>query len=632
MIKTSGDLRFYRISWSVFSCLLLLMCSVSQIWAEQNKWEWPVPSIVSGTRYRATVPNTLDLAERAEIALNVLTGALDPDYNYELYFYTSFRFQPPFMCHERTGLPTNNPKFAEALPMMRVMCGSNLNRDIETHMMEYMVTKATGKDGLYYSIKDDRPWHGTDEDFANVYGNTRYVLAMLAWYYMTDDKLWKERVDRTIDRLSEIALYKDDYAYYPVSNIGEWFSWGRKTGWLEKTEPITGEPGEHPTVLYVGPVLRGLAKAAEITDNSNIRELGDKLVPFVKKSRHWQAEKESPFVDGVSHARWHFHFHGWVAALRGLLNYATLTHDVDLMEFARDGYDYARNFGIARIGWFPEKTNSKAECETCCIADMVAISIKLCDAGIGDYWDDVERIVRNQLVEQQYINKDYLTTVSKTGPVRKVNSPQETGENVIERNLGGFAGRAKVDHDTNPWNMHCCTGNGADALYYAWEAITRFNDGVAQVNLLLNRASAWMDIDSYLPYEGKVVLKNKKAKMASVRIPRWVEKSKVEVERLSGVVKPTWVGNNLLCNDLAADEEITISFPMQERIEKAALYGVEYTLTLRGNTVVDIKPGSTPEEYLKAGCYPFYVRDDMKGIKAPMKTKERFVSSVILPW
>ena len=27
-------------------------------------------------------------------------------------------------------------------------------------------------------------------------------------------------------------------------------------------------------------------------------------------------------------------------------------------------------------------------------------------------------------------------------------------------------------------------------------------------NLLLNRASPWMDIDSYIPYEGKVVLKN----------------------------------------------------------------------------------------------------------------------------
>ena len=622
---------------TVLTIILILSLSSllpvhAQILAGQSKWKWPVPSEVQGIRYEATVPNTLDLAERAEISLNVLAGALDPDYNYEIYFYTSFRFQPPFMVHDRTGLPTNNPKFAESFPMMRVMCGSNSNRDIETHMMEYMVSKATGEDGLYYSLKQNRPWHKADEDFANVYGNTRYILAMLAWYSMTGDEIWKERVDKVIDRLTEIALYKDDYAYYPVSNIGEWFSWGRKTGWLQKTEPITGAPGEHPTVLYIGPVLRGLAKAAEITDNKNIRGLGDKLVPFIKKPRHWQAEQESAFVDGPGLAHWHFHFHGWVAALRGLLNYAMLTGDTDLMEFVRDGYDYGRNYGIARIGWFPELTNKNAECETCCIADMVAISIKLCDAGVGDYWDDVDRYVRNQLVEQQYINKDYLTKVSEAGPVHKVDRPRETDENVIERNLGGFAGRAMVDHDTDPWNMHCCTANGSQALYYAWEAITRFNDGMAQVNLLLNRASPWMDIDSYLPYEGKVVLKNKKAKMVSVRIPRWVDKNKVKVKRKAGVMKPMWSGSNLICNGLDADEEITVTFPIQERIEKAKLYDKEYTFTFRGNTVVDVKPGSTPQEYLKAGYYPFYVRDHMRAEKAPMKTKERFISPVILPW
>ena len=31
------------------------------------------------------------------------------------------------------------------------------------------------------------------------------------------------------------------------------------------------------------------------------------------------------------------------------------------------------------------------------------------------------------------------------------------------------------------------------------------------MNLLLNRASPWIDVDSYLPYEGRVQLKNKTA-------------------------------------------------------------------------------------------------------------------------
>ena len=53
-------------------------------------------------------------------------------------------------------------------------------------------------------------------------------------------------------------------------------------------------------------------------------------------------------------------------------------------------------------------------------------------------------------------------------------------------------------------------------------------DGVAQVNLLLNRASPWLDVDSCLPYEGKVVIRNKTAKRLYVRIPLWVNKREVQ--------------------------------------------------------------------------------------------------------
>jgi len=603
--------------------LPLLLCSVAVAASKEGptQWTWPVPKPVPGTWYEATVPDTLDLAERAEISLKVLTGALDPGANYEIYFYVRFRAKPPFMVHERTGLPTNNPKFAESIPMMRVMCGSDYNRQIETRMMECMVS-ATGEDGLYYALKRNRPWHGADEDFANLYGNVRFMLSMIAWHHLTGDAVWKGRIDTLVNRLAKIAAYKDDYAFYPTSNIGEWFSYGRKTGWLTNEEP-----SGHPTVLYIGPVLRGLARSLEVSDNPKAHELADRLSRFIIKPGHWQPEVVAKHVNGASRAQWKLHFHGWVAALRGLLRHAMLTGDADLMEFVRDGYDYSRSFGIPRIGFFPEITTEKTGCESCCIADMVALAIRLCDAGVGDYWDDVDRYVRNHLVEQQFIDANLLKKCSETGGSHKAQGPQETSDRVIERNLGCFAGRGMVDHDPNPAIMHCCTGNGTQALYYAWESIIRCNNGVAQVNLLLNRASPWMDVDSYLPYEGKVVLRNKQAKTVSVRIPRWVDRSKVRMERSDRVQAPVWSGRNVLCTDLASDAVITISFPAQERIEKAVLYGTEYTFTFRGNTVVDVKPRSRPP-----GCYPMYVRDHMQADKAPMKTKRRFVSRVILPW
>ncbi len=50
----------------------------------------------------------------------------------------------------------------------------------------------------------------------------------------------------------------------------------------------------------------------------------------------------------------------------------------------------------------------------------------------------------------------------------------------------------------------CCPGNANHALFYTWESIVRADEnGHATINLLLNRASRWLDIDSYLPYEAK---------------------------------------------------------------------------------------------------------------------------------
>ena len=141
----------------------------------------------AGQSYEATVPDTLDLADRAGLAINGLTGSLDVKADYEIYFRVHYTRNPAVMYHEGTGLPTNNPKFAEALPQMRIMSGSDLNQDIEKGMMDYMVS-CIGKDGLYYAKIEGKPWLGerggltnpADEDFANVYGNSRMMLAMMA--------------------------------------------------------------------------------------------------------------------------------------------------------------------------------------------------------------------------------------------------------------------------------------------------------------------------------------------------------------------------------------------------------------------------------------------------------------------
>src|SRR5262249_33303385 len=136
----------------------------------------------------------------------------------------------------------------------------------------------------------------------------------------------------------------------------------------------------------------------------------------------------------------------------------------------------------------------------------------------------------------------------------------------------------------------CCSANGAMGLYYAWHGITRFDQGIATVNLFLNRASSWMDVDSYLPYEGKVVLRNKQATSANVRVPAWVESSNLKTFVNDRETKPSRVGNYLLFQQLKKGDELRLEFPVPATTDKYTIAGKQYTLTFRGSTLVDISP------------------------------------------
>ena len=76
--------------------------------------------------------------------------------------------------------------------------------------------------------------------------------------------------------------------------------------------------------------------------------------------------------------------------------------------------------------------------ETCGVADMIALAIRLSEAGIGDYWDHVDHYVRNHLVECQLLRRDLLEEIIASAPAYEVDPTTETPENVLERNIGSF--------------------------------------------------------------------------------------------------------------------------------------------------------------------------------------------------
>jgi hypothetical protein len=506
--------------------------------------------------------------------------------------------------------------------------------------------EAIGDDGLYYAMTShDRPWHEgvghmyppVGEDFANTYGNARMLLALMAWHARNPDPgLWSD-MGRMAHGLADMAIDRGDYAYYPDGRIGEAFSRPR-SGWRDTTEPVEEKMGaEGSMFMYHGGQIRALSRWHAMSGDRRSLETAGKLVRFVMQQKFWGVEDETPAQRGAAHGHFHGHFHAHLALLRGLLEYAGVTRDRRIMDFVREGYEYARHFGVPQLGWFAHT----GWCEGCTLGDMVALAIRLSDAGLGDYWEDAEQIVRNSLAEQQLVDPARLKQASDSGVAREDgwsgqlgpftphpgNLPgQSLSEGVLERAVGTFAGCSKPDGVPYLWVMQCCTGNGTQGLYYAWEGIARERRGLLQVNLLLNRASPWADIESSLPHEGRLVVRSRSAERVAVHMPRWVAPGDAGLKVRGASGDAQWIGRYLVA-PVNSGRPLEIEFPLHQETVSYTIDGTAYTCRFRGNDLLAIEPRSSAP-----GCYPLYVDRSRAAGPASTRAVERYVTKTILPW
>ena len=173
-------------------------------------------------------------------------------------------------------------------------------------------------------------------------------------------------------------------------------------------------------------------------------------------------------------------------------------------------------------------------------------------------------------------------------------------------------------------------------------------ESAAQVNLLLNRASPWLDVDSHLPYEGRVVIRNKTARTVAVRLPGWVDRGAVE-SRVGGQrAEPSRVANYLVFSGVREGDELTVEFPMMEETVEytvadgvyadgaggATLPATRYRCHFKGNTLVDIAPrdGRKHLSRPKQEPYPIYLRDHYRADRAPMRRATRYVAPFVIRW
>ena len=602
----------------------------------------PIEAVLEGERYQASVPDTLDLASRMDLAINALVNAFVPSERWALAFNVDFSQRPPllFVNHSTDAWLNIPAKFIEALVNCRLASGSN--RDLEADR-KIIATQLglIGEDGLSYAPEGAVPGLTTYPDgsqergYSEIWGEGRLLLALSMLAQVDDDPRWVEIGKKKVDRLLELTKEKDGYRYFwrgrfypgdsPPADATE-------PAGLDQGGSLADRDAAFSVIYSIGAAGHGSGLFYRVTGYEPALELSRGLAK-------WALARVFKNEDG-RYDFWHFH-HG-LYALMAVAEYAEAANDMDAYRRVDACYRWAREIGDPLIGWYPEfmpgsdrfEKRDFESVEICEVSDMVFLALSLTRRGLGDYWDDVDRWVRNHYAEGQITSADFADAIparclrADTRQVAYADTRQ-----IAERSVGSFwgwmrandglllerqeDGEEKIAHHGL---MHCCTANGARTFYYVWDSIVTGSEDEAQVNLLLNRASELLDVDSYLPAQGKVVLKIKSAKKAAVRLPEWVDTGAVTVAVGGRKTRTKTEGRVLRISGLKSGNEVSIEFPVPERTVNRVLGRRPYKLTLRGSNVVAIDPPGL--------AYPLY--DDTPSGK--LVEKERFVPSRKVTW
>ena len=540
------------------------------------------PPQYAGRRYRATVPDTIDLQDMAARAVNGLTGPTDPDADYEIYWRAAFNTNPPVMWHSESDCV--QCKFMEALPLMRTISGDGRGAEVEQRWMEVML-QAQGPDGLVYLPKAGRPWcvfktYGKEppgDHYFSPWFEGRILGAYAIYHLLTGDDRFKRAAERLVDGLGGLLVHDGSKARFPNHEFG---TGGRYVA------PDKPSDAVHSIATYHGWAVPG---AGQRCPHAGLR---------TGAGARWQHRRGG----GFAHPRQ----------------------------------------GECLLGYFPEWLGvaRPQTLEVCELAEMLALAVKLSAAGVGDYWDMADRWTRNLFFESQLHDRHvpFLEWRSLRTPTtetaRTVLPPYHETDGAIRRNVGGFGGWLAPNdwlpdyphhcQYRDPGVMHCCTGNGTRAIHYLWEHALRCEADHLRVHLLMNRVSEWADVHSHVPYEGRVDVDVKRPVSVSIRLPEWVQGEEVTCAVDDQPRRFEVEGRYVLIGQVAAGATATLRFPIPQRDELIDVEKRTYRILLRGSTCVAIDP--------PGANVPLFRRDHYLAGRTRWRTVERFVADRTVRW
>jgi hypothetical protein len=546
--------------------------------AYRNRMSSRTPPVYPSVRVRAErVPDTYQLPDAARLAAMSMLGRLDLQRGGQPFFRIYPFSNPPRAEHEKWDDGDMSGRYVEALLLARRMTGIPMDAR-EVLLRQYLAGLFDPADGLCYT-------QGTEwtPRRACLFSQSCAMLGLLAWRQETGSAQARRLLDQQFAGLRRIAVDRGSYAYFPKYEYD-----GRQF--------VNDPPDKDAPTWYGGRLILPLVKYWQLTANDEVRVFIEKLVRYATQvSQGISAEGQ------VKGNGWWGHLHSTMDMATGIADFGRLTGQPELVAWAKRVYDWIGRTHTTRYGWVADVSGGHI-CESCAIASRIRLGLALYRAGAADPFGEIDRFLRNQLLESQFCDLPFLAPLAPHTP--RTDKVTYAGIDGMIRGTFQCWGTASdlIGHDDIEG---CGAGGGVQGLalaldsQYEWRTLPSGAEEL-RIHLLFNRclrdrptaplttgSRVVGELLSRLPGEGNVTIccYRPLARLA-VRLPDGVDLAQA---RLGG--RPAQLeGRYAISTNVAPGERVNLTFPLQEYETTETAKGVNYQVCWRGSSVLSLEP------------------------------------------
>jgi hypothetical protein len=561
------------------------------------------------------VPDTYELQDAARLAAMSMLARLDLQRGGQPFFRIYPFASPPRAEHEKWDDGDMTGRYVEALIAARRMTGIPLDPR-ENLLRSYLAGLFDPVDGLAYARQS--AWTPRR---ACLFSQSCAMLGLLAWHQETGSLKARRLLDQHVNGLMRIAVDRDTYAYFPKYEY-------------DGSRFIDDPPNKDAPTWYGGRLILPLVEYWKLTGSNQVRVFIEKLIRYsTEVSRGIKPDGE------VLGNGWWGHLHSTMDMATGIAEFGRLTGRPEWVAWAKRVYDWIGRTHTTRYGWVADCSGSHI-CESCAVASRIRLGLALCRAGLADPFGEIDRHLRNQLLENQFVNLDFLQPLAPDTP--RTDKTSYAGVDRMIRGTFQCWGTPNdlIGHDDIEG---CGAGGGVQALALAWNAQAEWhkatNGNELRIHLLFNRrirkpaeppliqgAPIACELWSCLPWEGRVLVQaHEPIPRLALRLPDGAEPNGARLRRLPRAGAPDFAprspnmqlpqrdprrndeaaspftggageiavkleGQYVVVPEVGTGETIELTFPLREYETVETAKGIAYRARWKGSWVLAIDP------------------------------------------